>query len=90
MRAGKTIPALAVLLVFNLAATGPPNAPELILRSNTRLGQVSVVAAGHRGRPALDLKREDFELFDDKRRREIQVFSIDRVERTMGDARWTS
>jgi len=56
------------------------NAPELILRSDTRLIQVSVVATDHKGRPVLDLKREDFLLFDDRRRREIRVFSSDRVQ----------
>jgi VWFA-related protein len=67
----------ALTAVVALARQG--NGPELILRSDTRLIQVSVVATDHKGRPVLDLKREDFLLFEDRRRREIRVFSSDHV-----------
>lgn len=50
--------------------------PDVILRSTTRLVQMSVVAQDKDGHPILDLKREDFHLADQGKPREIRVFSL--------------
>jgi VWFA-related protein len=50
--------------------------PDVILRSTTRLVQMSVVAQDKQGHPVLDLQREDFRLLDDNKPREIRVFNL--------------
>lgn len=40
----------------------------LVIRSTTRLVQMSVVAQDKQGRPVVDLKSEDFEVFDNGKR----------------------
>jgi VWFA-related protein len=77
-------PVLAALLVF--AGAERSKADETTLRSNTRLVQVSVVAMDSKSRPVVDLKREDFQLFDDKKRQDLRVFSVDRVEQASSGA----
>lgn len=53
------------------AKTSPP-----ILRSTTRLVQVSVVVHDKKGDPIADLTKDDFAVFDDKKPQAIQVFSV--------------
>ncbi len=49
----------------------------LVIRSTTRLVQMSVVAQDKQGRPVVDLKREDFEVFDNGKRCPISVFVVE-------------
>ena len=78
----------APFFVFTLAVAfaGQSDSPDLILRSSTRLVQVSVVASDRKGHPVLDLTKEDFALFDNKKRQEIRVFSLDRVQNAEASA----
>jgi len=70
---------IVTVLAMTAAAAGSSDGTDLTIRSNTRLVQVSVVATGHQGRAVLDLTRDEFQLFDNKKRQDIRVFSIDRV-----------
>lgn len=67
-------------LLTALAAALAKGQAELTLRTGTRLVQISVIAQDRKGCPVLDLKREDFQLFDNNKPREVQVFNLDRVE----------
>jgi len=49
--------------------------PEPVLRVTTRLVDVSAVVLDKRGNPVTDLKKEDFEVFDDGKRQDIRLFS---------------
>ena len=51
--------------------------PPLVLRSETRAVQISVVARNKAGEPYRDLRREDFTIFDDGKPRRVQFFSMD-------------
>src|SRR5271165_6534942 len=46
-----------------------------VLRSTTRLVQLNVIVEDRKGQPALNLKREDFELLDDGKPQELAIFS---------------
>ena len=70
---------LSILLVASLLCGQPKT--DVILRSTTRLVQMSVVAQDKNGRPVLDLKGEDFQLLDEDRPREIRVFSLNTMQR---------
>ena len=65
-------------------ATGPPESTEtpspapgngFTLRVTTRLVDVDVVAYDKKGHPVIDLKPEEFEIYDNGRRQEIRFFS---------------
>jgi len=49
--------------------------PESILHVTTRLVDVSAVVLDKHGNPVPDLKKEDFEVFDDGKRQDIRLFS---------------
>lgn len=48
-----------------------------VIRSTTRLVQMSVVAQDKQGRPVVDLKKEDFEVFDNGKLCTINVFVVE-------------
>jgi len=50
---------------------------DLVIRSTTRLVQMSVVAQDKHGRPVVDLKKEDFQVFDKGKLRPITVFVVE-------------
>jgi len=73
------------------AAPQPPNQPAQqpspaapadrpVLRTTTRLIQVSVVAHDSHGNPITDLRQEDFRLFDNGQEEKISFFSKDSSE----------
>jgi VWFA-related protein len=59
------------------AATGAisPNQQPNVIRSSTRLVQVSVIAQDGKGQPVTALKKEDFSVFDEGQPQLISVFS---------------
>jgi VWFA-related protein len=64
---------LSLLLVMStLYAQSQPD----VIRSTTRLVQMSVVAVDRSGHPVLDLKKEDFRLLDENKQRDIRVFNL--------------
>jgi VWFA-related protein len=50
----------------------------LVIRSNTSLVQVRVVAEDSQGRPVADLQKSDFEIQDDRKSQPITLFAADR------------
>src|ERR1017187_2180415 len=55
----------------------PPAQSGVTLRTTTTLVQLSVVAHDSKGRAVTDLKKEDFELFDNGKPQDIAVFTAD-------------
>ncbi len=55
------------------ASAGQPSSP--VIRVNTRLVELSVTVLDKHSRPVIDLKRDDFQVFDDGVLREISFFS---------------
>jgi len=64
-------------------AGGPaagPQQPETVLRTNTRLVMVDVVATNNRGVPVTDLKSEEFTIAEDGRPQKIGSFNFQSPE----------
>src|SRR3954454_13449478 len=55
----------------------PAEQSPLLLRSNTRLVQISVVVHNRKGEPVADLKKEDFTLTEKGKPQTISVFSVE-------------
>ena len=77
-------PALFTLALSAGLAVAQSGAP-VIIRSNTRLVQVNVVAHDKNGVVA-DLKQEDFVLFDGKKPRKIATFAVETLTSTIPGA----
>lgn len=69
------------LLLAVVAAAGVAQAPELVLRSTTRLVQVEVVVRDGSGKPVSGLKQGDFEILEDKKQQPIRFFADYRREK---------
>jgi VWFA-related protein len=65
-----------LILAVLTAAVSSPQTPEVILRTTTRLVQINVIVTKG-GAPVPRLKKEDFQVFDNGKRQEIQQFSED-------------
>ena len=72
---------LALAASVTLAQTDKP----VVIRSNTRLVQVNVVAHDKNGVVA-DLKKDDFVIFDGKKQRKIATFSVETASSTIPGA----
>ena len=71
-------PLAAAALSWALAQSPtPPAQSGVTLRTTTTLVQLSVVAHDSKGRAVTDLKKEDFELFDNGKPQDIAVFTAD-------------
>jgi VWFA-related protein len=72
---------LGLYLAANaLDAQTPAGAsPDAVFRTTTRLVQVSVIAQDKDGKPVTDLRREEFQIFDNGAPQEIQLFSAERA-----------
>jgi VWFA-related protein len=55
----------------------PAKAQETVIRTTTRLVQVSVIVQDGRNQPVADLKREDFVVLEDGKEQPISVFSVE-------------
>ena len=73
--------ALALAAGIAVAQSGAP----VIIRSNTRLVQVNVVARDKNG-PVADLKQEDFVIFDGKKPRKVASFAVETATSTIPGA----
>ncbi len=69
--------ALAFLTVSALLAQQTADQPPVVLKSTTRLVQVSVIAQDGKGQPVTDLKKEDFRIKVNGREQPIKIFSMD-------------
>jgi VWFA-related protein len=52
--------------------------PGVVIRSNTRLVEVQVIAWDRQGKPVADLRREDFHIFDERKERPLASFAVER------------
>jgi hypothetical protein len=52
----------------------PTGSPEALFHTTARLGQVSVVAEDKQGKPLPDLRRDEFQIFDNGSPQNIQLF----------------
>jgi VWFA-related protein len=59
-----------LLLALTVAAQEPPP----VFRTTTKLVEVSVVAQDKQGKPIADLRREEFQVFDNGAPQEIRLF----------------
>jgi len=64
----------AVSILLAIAGVAAQQQPETVIRSMTRLVQVHVVAVDAQGRPVSDLRREDFQIFDEKKQQPLALF----------------
>jgi len=55
-------------------------APDTVFRASTRLVQVSVIAQNKDGKPVTDLRRDEFQIFDNGAPQEIRLFLADHAE----------
>lgn len=62
------------------AAASPAPPPEPLFRASTRLVQVSVIAQDKDGKPVTDLRRDEFQIFDNAAPQEIRLFLLDRSD----------
>jgi VWFA-related protein len=79
----------ASFLAAPAAAFGQETVPfdsDLVIRSNTSLVQVRVVAEDSKGKPVTDLQRADFRIEDDRKPQPITLFSADRGTRPASSA----
>lgn len=67
-------------LLCLLAVTAMAQPPSPTFRTGTELIQVSVVAQDARGKPVMDLRREEFTLFDNGSPREIGTFALEKAQ----------
>ncbi len=63
-----------LLLALTVAAQEPPP----VFRTTTKLVEVSVVAQDKQGKPIADLRREEFQIFDNGAPQEIRLFVAER------------
>jgi len=66
--------------------TAPPSDEEEVVRLNTELVQLRAVVTDRKGQPVEDLKKEDFEVFENGQPREVNFFSVERVPASPGAA----
>jgi VWFA-related protein len=61
-----------------LRAQAPPApTPDAVFHATTKLVQVNVIAQDKQGKPVADLRREDFQIFDNKTPQEIRLFTAE-------------
>ena len=67
-------------LALNLLYSQPPSTPaQPIIRVSTRLIQINVVVQ-HKNEPVTDLKKDDFEIFDQGKKQQVATFSMESGE----------
>lgn len=65
------------MLVAGVALQFAQNIPETVIRTTTRLVEVRVMAEDSRGNPVTDLRREEFQLQDNRRPQLITAFAFE-------------
>ncbi len=76
------LPGGAALREPERPATAANAGSPLVLRSTTSLVQVDVIAKDGQGRAVEDLKKDDFEVFDNGKPRQIATFVVEKFPRT--------
>jgi VWFA-related protein len=66
--------------VLTPSKTQAPQTPEEVVRITTNLVQIDAVVTDRRGQQIVDLRPEDFEIYEDGRLQEIKNFSYNSVE----------
>ncbi len=69
-----------------LTLSGGLTGSDLTIRSTTRLVDFTVIAQDAQGRPIINLKKEDFKLFDGHKARPIQFFTLNDQTQKMSAA----
>ncbi len=69
--------ALALLIIPALLAQQTTDQAPVVLKSTTRLVQVSVIAQDGKGQPVTDLKKDDFRIKVNGKDQPIKIFSMD-------------
>jgi VWFA-related protein len=69
--------AIAFLIIPALLAQQAADQPPVVLKSTTRLVQVSVIAQDGKGQPVTDLKKDDFRIKVNGKDQPIKIFSMD-------------
>jgi VWFA-related protein len=72
--------ALFLLATALTLSAQTPSAQTPSLRSNTQLVEIDTVATDSHGKPVMDLKAEDFKVFEDGKERPLSHFSLEKVE----------
>ena len=68
---------IRILLSTLVLAVATVSSQETIFRTTTRLIQVNVIVLDKKGKPVLDLKKEDFTLLDKGKPQTISAFSVE-------------
>jgi VWFA-related protein len=74
--------ALFLLATALTLSAQTPSAQTPSLRSTTQLVEIDTVVTDAHGKPVMDLKTEDFKLFEDGKERPLSHFSFEKVERS--------
>jgi VWFA-related protein len=69
-----SVRSVCVVLLALAAGASAQEQPELVLKSTTRLVQVSAIVHTKKGEPVTDLKQEDFQIFDNGKPQKISFF----------------
>ena len=77
--------AIAVLMAACLPAQETQPSQPLVLKSTTRLVQVSVIVDDNKGQPVADLKKEDFQIKVSGKVQPIRVFAMDSATASTGN-----
>ncbi len=81
---------LALTTISALLAQQSGDQPPVVLKSTTRLVQVSVIAQDGKGQPVTDLKKDDFRIKVNGKDQPIKIFSMDSSRRAAEGRRETS
>src|ERR1700683_2671917 len=65
---------IAFSFLLARSAAAQQNPPGATFRAGTELVQVSVIAQDKQGKPVADLRREDFQIFDNGAPQEVRLF----------------
>lgn len=71
---------VTMAFVVAMAAAAQPAAPDPTFRAGTQLIEVNVVAQEQDGKPVPDLRREDFQIFDNGSQQQIRLFIIEKPD----------
>jgi VWFA-related protein len=69
---------IAITFLLAMLAPAQQDPPQATFRAGTDLVQVNVVAQDKDGKPVTDLRRDDFQIFDNGAQQEIRLFLADR------------
>ncbi len=74
-----TVQIALFLIAAAIISAGQTSGQTPSLRSNTQLVEIDTIATDSHGEPVMDLKAEDFKLFEDGKERPLAHFSFEKV-----------